>query len=83
MCAQRRLRSDWASESSLCAQWVAKDPRCRHADSEDSDQTGSTVVKTTGNGELKESETPKFLIGIPLMVTGFYCNDFLFLIQLN
>ena len=28
------------SESSLCAQWVAKDPRCCHADSEDSDQTG-------------------------------------------
>ena len=28
------------SESSLCAQWVGKDPRCRHADSEDSDQTG-------------------------------------------
>ena len=28
------------SESSLCAQWVAKDPRFLHADSEDSDQTG-------------------------------------------
>ena len=27
------------SESSLCAQWVAKDPRFLHADSEDSDQT--------------------------------------------
>ena len=27
-------------ESSLCAQWVAKDPRCRYADSEESDQTG-------------------------------------------
>ena len=47
MCDQWRLRSAislgihpvW-SESSLCAQWVAKDPRCRHADSEDSDQTG-------------------------------------------
>ena len=26
-------------ESSLCAQWVAKYPRCRHADSEDSDHT--------------------------------------------
>ena len=36
MCAQRRLR--W--ESSLCAQWVAKDPWFLHADSEDSDQTG-------------------------------------------
>ena len=30
------------SESSLCAQWVAKDPRFLHADSEDSDQTGRT-----------------------------------------
>ena len=28
------------SESSLCAQWVAKDPRFLHVDSEDSDQTG-------------------------------------------
>ena len=44
MCAQRRLRSAWASAQSdhslLCAQWVAKDPRFLHADSEDSDQTG-------------------------------------------
>ena len=28
------------SESSLCTQWVAKDPSFFHADSEDSDQTG-------------------------------------------
>ena len=28
------------SESSLCAQWIAKDPSFLHADSEDSDQTG-------------------------------------------
>ena len=28
------------SESSLCAQWVAKDATFLHADSEDSDQTG-------------------------------------------
>ena len=27
-------------ESSLCAQWVVKDPSFLHADSEDSDQTG-------------------------------------------
>ena len=44
MCAQWRLRSAWASaqsdQSSLCAQWVAKDPSFLHADSEDSDQTG-------------------------------------------
>ena len=42
LCVQRRLRSDSAvwSESSLCAQWVAKDPSFLHADSEDSDQIG-------------------------------------------
>ena len=33
------IRPAW-SETSLCAQWVAKDPRFLHADSEDSDQTG-------------------------------------------
>ena len=51
LCAQRRLRSAtqislgirpvW-SESSLCTQWVAKDPSFLHADSENSDQTGRT-----------------------------------------
>ena len=33
------IRPVW-SESSLCAQWVAKDPSFLHADSKDSDQTG-------------------------------------------
>ena len=33
------FRPVW-SQSSLCAQWVAKDPSFFHADSEDSDQTG-------------------------------------------
>ena len=33
------IRPAW-SESSLCAQWVAKDPSFLHADSVDSDQTG-------------------------------------------
>ena len=33
------IRPDW-SESSLCAQWVAKGPSFLHANSEDSDQTG-------------------------------------------
>ena len=32
------IRPVW-SESSLCSQWVAKDPSFLHADSEDSDQT--------------------------------------------
>ena len=40
VCAQRRLGSDWAAESSLCAQWVAKDLMFLHGDSEDSHQTG-------------------------------------------
>ena len=33
------IRPVW-SESSLCPQWVAKDPSFLHVDSEDSDQTG-------------------------------------------
>ena len=33
------IRPVW-SESSLCAQWVDKDPSFLHADGEDSDQTG-------------------------------------------
>ena len=33
------IRPVW-SDYSLCAQWVVKDPRFFHADSEDSDQTG-------------------------------------------
>ena len=41
LCAQHRLRSDWASansdQSSLCAQWKVNDPSFLHADSEDSD----------------------------------------------
>ena len=45
LCGHRRPRSTWASahcdqESSLCAQWVAKNPMFLHADSEDSDQSG-------------------------------------------
>ena len=34
-CSQQRLRSAWAStQSSLCTQWVAKDPSFLHAESE-------------------------------------------------
>ena len=36
---QPGIRPVW-SESSLCTQWVAKDPRFLHADSKDSYQTG-------------------------------------------
>ena len=32
--------SEDSDQSSLCTQWVAKDPSFLHADSEDSDQTG-------------------------------------------
>ena len=43
MCTHQRLRSALASaqsdQSSLCAQWVAKQPSFLHVDSEDSDQT--------------------------------------------
>ena len=41
MCSQQRLRSAWAStlsdQSSLCSQWVAKDPNFLHANSKDSE----------------------------------------------
>ena len=41
LCAQHRLRSDWASansdQSSLCPQWKVNDPSFLHPDSEDSD----------------------------------------------
>ena len=37
--SDQAIRPVW-SESSLCTQWVAKDPMFLHADNEDSDQTG-------------------------------------------
>ena len=44
LCTQRRLRSAWASaqsdQSSLCAQWVAKDPSFLCADSDPSIRLG-------------------------------------------
>ena len=44
LCTQQRLRSAWASvqsdQSSLCTQWIDKDPSLLHVDSEDSDQPG-------------------------------------------
>ena len=49
------IRPVW-SESLLWAQWVAKDPRFLHADSEDSEQTGRTlillVLSCRGSNEL-------------------------------
>ena len=50
LCTPRRLRSDLAStqsdQTSLCAQWVVKDPSFLHADSKDADQSllGSPVI---------------------------------------
>ena len=41
------IRPVW-SESTLCTQWVAKDPRFLHADSEDSDQTGCWSESSLG-----------------------------------
>ena len=41
------IRPVW-SESSLCTQWVAKDPSFLYADSEDSDQTGHTAESSLG-----------------------------------
>ena len=40
----RTAKTQIWSESSLCAQWVAKDPSFLHADSEDTDQTGRTLI---------------------------------------
>ena len=37
--AKPQISPVW-SESLLCAQWIAKDPKLLHVDSEDSDQTG-------------------------------------------
>ena len=48
MCAQRRLRSAWASSQSisqLCSKWEAKDASFFRVDSEDSDQTWRSLRK--------------------------------------
>ena len=46
------IRPVW-SESSLCAQWVAKGPSFLHSNSEDSDQTGER------GGSVVECRTPE------------------------
>ena len=51
------------SESSLCAQWVAKDPSFLHADSEDPDQTGrmcheAAQISSSGFDLIVESLSP-------------------------
>ena len=80
LCAQRRLRSAWAyaqsDQSSLCAQWVAKDPRFLHADSEDSDQTGQmprliwTLIRLGGCPGWSESSVSVQVILLVLSCNG-------------
>ena len=69
MCAQRRLRSDKASaqsdQSSLCVQWIAKDPRLLHADRKDSSigaQVILLVLSCSGSFDLLEQLVQSRLI---------------------
>ena len=72
------IRPVW-SESSLCAQWVAKGPRFLHADSEDSDQTGRmprliwvfarrilTLLVLSSRGSFKWGKSSSVLLKIQL-----------------
>ena len=70
------IRPVW-SESSLCTQWVAKDPSFLHADSEDSDQTGrmprliwvfagcTVILLVVSWGSLYKVEKKKFWTVMP------------------
>ena len=58
------IRPDW-SESSLCTQWVAMDPRFLHADSEDSDQTGPTLPYPILPPTLPYPTIPTLLYSLP------------------
>ena len=53
LCTQQRLGSALAStqfdQSSLCAQWIAKDPRFLHGDSKDSDRLTRVFNGRTGH----------------------------------
>ena len=75
LCAQRRLRSAWASaqsdQSSLCAQWVPKDLMFLHADNEDSDQTGR------GPGWSETSLGTCHFVGFVLLRLRLLCFIFL------
>ena len=53
-CAPSEDSDQPGPESSLCAQWVAKDSSFLHADSEDSDQTGRMLGAHAifGRGEM-------------------------------
>ena len=86
MFAQQWLRSAWASaqsdhswsESSLCAQWEAKDPRFLHADSEDFDQTGRMLTWAMAAGHTCHFVgfiMWQFSYLIYHYFTGSYCRD--------
>ena len=78
------IRPVW-SESSLCAQWVAKDPRFLHPDSEDSDQTGRmprliwvfagripTFLVLSWGGSFSSSTTTNIIIIIVIVICYVY-----------
>ena len=71
VCAQQRLRSARASaqsdQSSLCAQWVAKDLRFHHADGEDSIRLGGCPGRS-------ESSLDRQVILLVLSCCGSYKN---------
>ena len=55
------IRQVW-SESSLCAQWVAKDPKFLHADSKDSDQTGHMLGAQPVGFVMSRPQMTKYLL---------------------
>ena len=63
------IRPVW-SESSLCAQWVAKDPSFLHADSEDSDQTGLIWVLAGRTCHFVDFVMRRLILGI-----GLVCHE--------
>ena len=65
------IRPVW-SESSLCAQWVAKDQNFLHADSEDSDQTSGHGVagSNPAGGEILSEPKRRFI------AQSFSCSSF-------
>ena len=73
------IRSVW-SESSLCAQWVAKDPRFLHADSEDPDQTGRmpklTLIRLGECPGWSESSLSAYAILLVLSWGGSFKNNY-------
>ena len=68
LCAQRRLRSAWASAQSdqslsFALKWVAKDTSFLHADSEDSDQPGLWSDWADAQADLSLRWAPTHFVG--------------------